>query len=86
MGQILVKFIFNLFFSGGSALYIEASLSRRLRPSQATTTLLQSPTGDVVQPQQNQQQPVQGSLEVTGHLGDVMKVQFGDLLNPISYF
>lgn len=52
---------------GGSALYIEAALRKKLR---------KQPSPDVVPSATNAQQPPQfpdGSLEATGHLGDVMK-------------
>jgi Lon-like ATP-dependent protease len=45
---------------GGSVLYIEASLGRRLLSSAFNN---------------NDKSAEQGSLETTGHLGDVMKVE-----------
>uniref|UniRef100_A0A1I8BYA3 Lon protease homolog n=1 Tax=Meloidogyne hapla TaxID=6305 RepID=A0A1I8BYA3_MELHA len=52
---------------GGSALYIEASLARKLRPWDAQQIVNTNLTTNSSPPQP------QGSLEATGHLGDVMK-------------
>uniref|UniRef100_A0A915M9L7 Lon protease homolog n=1 Tax=Meloidogyne javanica TaxID=6303 RepID=A0A915M9L7_MELJA len=53
---------------GGSALYIEASLARKLRPWDAHQIVNTNVTTNSPSPPQPQ-----GSLEATGHLGDVMK-------------
>lgn len=51
---------------GGSALYIEASLRRRYKAAAETTMEINDTTGTkTVQ--------AEGSLEATGHLGDVSK-------------
>uniref|UniRef100_A0A914BX28 Lon protease homolog n=1 Tax=Acrobeloides nanus TaxID=290746 RepID=A0A914BX28_9BILA len=58
---------------GGSALYIEASLRRKYQPHAATNPDKISTEPDVSL--KDQQKPIspEGSLEATGHLGDVMK-------------
>lgn len=60
---------------GGSALYIEASLARKLRqPFQSKTNNSADVTAVSINQQQQQNQiSLLGSLETTGHLGEVMK-------------
>ena len=55
---------------GGSALYIESSLRKRYEPKKRQTLPDVVPEGG--QPQGAPPVP-EGSLEATGHLGDVMK-------------
>lgn len=55
---------------GGSALYIEAALRKKLRKFPQNQCDISTVTGT---PQQQQQQFPDGSLEATGNLGDVMK-------------
>lgn len=55
--------IIRIYFTGGSALYIEAALTRPISS--------QPPSSGASDKPSEQQQ---GSLETTGHLGDVMKV------------
>ncbi|TKR63399.1 hypothetical protein L596_027235 [Steinernema carpocapsae] len=54
---------------GGSALYIEASLRRRYKPTEEVSTVESS--GDIKTTSRPVSEP--GSLEATGHLGEVMK-------------
>jgi Lon-like ATP-dependent protease len=50
---------------GGSALYVEATLRRRYNPT-ASVTLINQDNGE-------KRASPEGTLEATGHLGDVMK-------------
>lgn len=59
--------------SGGSALYIETSLSRRLKRNVEKKAVVMKANASDADGKEDQKQPEYGSLEATGHLGDVMK-------------
>lgn len=66
--------IIRIYFTGGSALYIEAALTRPISS--------QPPSSGASDKPSEQQQ---GSLETTGHLGDVMKVSIKLKKRFVSY-